>query len=306
MKRIFAALAFVTACMLFLSLVLVIPITGQQEEPDPQPSAEQNTFYMKGNSDGSTIWMDANPDMNDSAASHDLSYLGNGEITEQYDQDPPLDRELIFEDNGTLIIHLHLQRSDSGAHSTGVHLRLRAGGETLFDGDVTSNDEANWHWEGPIPVGMVNSTDNFIFTWSYTFTGNGACTMYTDGSSYITLPIVGDSDGDGQDDVDDDDDDGDGYTDEEEIEAGTDPKDPNDHPSTAPKGKSDDSDDDELDMAVVGGVGVVVVLIVLAVVYIKIIKPKQEAAALEDDDEESEEDESEEEEGDEGEEEEEV
>jgi len=40
-------------------------------------------------------------------------------------------------------------------------------------------------------VDMVSSEENFRFSWSYTFQGHGAYTMYTDGSSYIDLPITG-------------------------------------------------------------------------------------------------------------------
>ena len=48
----------------------------------------------------------------------------------------------------------------------------------------------------------------------------------------VTITVQRDTDGDGDPDVTDPDDDNDGYTDEEEIEAGTDPKDPNQFPWT--------------------------------------------------------------------------
>src|SRR5699024_2017294 len=48
----------------------------------------------------------------------------------------------------------------------------------------------------------------------------------------FTITVQRDTDGDGDPDVTDPDDDGDGYTDEEEIDAGTNPKDPNEFPWT--------------------------------------------------------------------------
>ncbi|UCF08818.1 MAG: hypothetical protein JSW28_03760, partial [Thermoplasmata archaeon] len=55
--------------------------------------------------------------------------------------------------------------------------------------------------------------------------------FYTDGTSNIDLKLLEDTDFDGDPDTTDPDDDGDGFSDEKEIEEGTDPKDPNSKPS---------------------------------------------------------------------------
>src|SRR5699024_9095160 len=59
----------------------------------------------------------------------------------------------------------------------------------------------------------------------------------------VIITVQRDTDGDGDPDVTDPDDDNDGFTDEEEIDAGTDPKDPNSYPED----KSDNVDDNDGD-----------------------------------------------------------
>ncbi len=179
------------AGMFCLLSALLIIITLSVVEGDHQPSPEQTRLFMKGEDDGNNLWLDADPDMANSEDSHSDMGLGPGQFQEVYDQDPPLDRDLYFEDQGTLIIHLHMARGDSGAHSADVRFTLEAGDTVLVDEGVTSPDDENWHYEDVITVDMVSSGDSFRFTWSYDYQGNGAYDMYTDATSYIELPITG-------------------------------------------------------------------------------------------------------------------
>jgi len=247
MKWNVIALTLIAAFSLMLVSMIGL-VVAQEEEGDPQLSYKQPTLLLKCDSEGEDgrTWMDANPDMNGSTASHSTpTYIGSGTHSETYTQDPPLDHNLYLEPEGALIIHLHLDRQDSGTHSLAVTIRLSAG-DIQVNEDVESDDDSNWHYETNVSAEMIASDTTITLDWEYTYTGGGGYTMHTDGSSYVTFPVAVDTDNDGTPDTMDDDDDGDGYSDEKEKSAGTDPLDANSHPSGSSDGGSDDDSDNPL------------------------------------------------------------
>ncbi len=234
-----------------LVLVSMIGVVVAQEEGDPQLSYKQPTLYMKSDSDDDSgrMWMDANPDMNGSVASHTSpNTLGSGTHGETYNQDPALDHTLYLDPSaGNLVIHLHMARYDSGTHDTTVHFQLSAG-NIAINAEVPEAEPDHWHLETNLSDDQteIASDTTITFSWDYDFSGSGQYEMWCDGSSYITFPVAKDTDNDGTPDTMDDDDDNDGYSDEKEIAAGTDPLDPNSKPSGGGGGGDDDESSNPL------------------------------------------------------------
>ena len=250
MKWNVIALTLIAAFSLMLVSMIGL-VVAQEETGDPQLSYKQPTLYMKSDADDENgrQWMDADPDMNGSVASHtSINTVGSGTKGETYTQDPALDHTLYLDPAaGNIVIHLHMERQDSGAHDTTVHFQMSAG-NIAVDEEVSSSDDANWHLEANLSEDQteIPADTTITFSWDYNFQGSGQYTMYCDGSSYITFPVAKDTDNDGTPDTIDDDDDGDGYSDEKEISAGTDPLDANSYPSGSSGGGSDDESDNPL------------------------------------------------------------
>jgi hypothetical protein len=232
-----------------LSLLLVNMVglaAAQEDEGDPQPSYAQPTLFVKGDNDraeDSTNWMDADPNTNGSQSHQSDTYLGSGTHGETYLLEPPLDHALYLDpEAGNIILHLHMDRQDTGGHSAAVTLTFSAG-NIAVTADVEDPDDQNWHYEINLSEDqtVIDAETQISFEWEYSFTGGGGYQVYTDGSSFIQFPIALDTDGDGVPDTIDSDDDNDGYSDEKEISAGTNPLDPQSHPSGDGGSSSDDS-----------------------------------------------------------------
>ena len=132
-----------------------------------------------------------------------------------------------------------------------VDFTLGNGDQTIKDGDpikdmpVTKGDKDKIDLKGP--DGLTYDEDKGVITGTPTIddwgkdeeerTLTGTVTVtYPDGSTEdkeFTITVQRDTDGDGTPDVTDPDDDNDGFTDDQENQAGTDPKDPNSKPENA-------------------------------------------------------------------------
>ncbi len=132
-----------------------------------------------------------------------------------------------------------------------VDFTLGNGDQTIKDGDpikdmpVTKGDKDKIDLKGP--DGLTYDEDKGVITGTPTIddwgkdeeerTLTGTVTVtYPDGSTEdkeFTITVQRDTDGDGIPDVTDPDDDNDGFTDDQENQAGTDPKDPNSKPENA-------------------------------------------------------------------------
>jgi len=252
MKWNVIALTLIAAFSLVLMGMIGLVVAQEEPEGDPQLSYDQPTLYMQAEGDGSHLWMDALMPTNESEQSHtDGAETGSGTKSEDYAQDPALDHTLYLDpEAGDVIIHLHMERLDTGFHDSTVHIQMSAGPITV-DEEVSSTDgdDANWHFEVNITEEQteIPSGTTITFHWDYDWqAGSAQYRMHTDGSSYITFPVELDTDNDGLPDRIDDDDDNDGYSDEKETAAGTDPLDANSHPSGSSDGGSDDDSDNPI------------------------------------------------------------
>lgn len=219
-----------------------------------QPAFGNNILYLQSNSAGD-LWMNANKnDPNSDADYYFQRYFGNGAVTEEFPENPVLDHTLYLDSNISVIMDIHIEITE-GIYDDNVKLTLQAGSKTLGEGTDTVGDN-NVHVEFTTTESEINASDNLNLIIELSFTGEFAYEIYTDGSSTIDLPIV---------DLNEMDSDEDGYSDQEEIDIGSDPYDPESFPETKTVNKDDDDGNNNM---IIFGV-VTVVIIGIAVVFIK-------------------------------------
>ncbi len=177
-------------------------------------------------------------------------------------QDPRYDlEELYLDTNVNIVATLHLELSRSIDDVTGA-MRDRKNAE--FIGSETKpglQGDQLYTFSFSVPSEVVaNSLEFQVFLDLKEF-GTVSYTFHTDGTSFIVLPLLRDTDSDGDPDRYDEDDDNDGFSDTEEQVAGTDPLDI----FSFPEDGGDDGGDGGGDGGVETWVYVVTLVVVVAV-----------------------------------------
>ena len=161
-----------------------------QKDNEVQLSYQNNILFMKGIENGSTIWLDADPNMDNSETMHNQSWTGGySEANENYHEDPLHPGDLNFNTSRYLRIEFTLIR-EGEANSDSIHITLIAGDEIIVDADITSTDGENYSYEIQMPLEAISAEAEISFEWDYSWIGQTNYHFYTDGSSFISLPIV--------------------------------------------------------------------------------------------------------------------
>ena len=196
-------------------------------DEDGATVTEEFTITVQRDTDG-----DGDPDVTDSDDDND-GYTDEEEIEAGTDPKDPdqfpwtpmnpaptvdaIDNQEVIE--GNAITPITVNAEDDGDVTVEV--------SELPEG-VTFNPETNEISGTPVVEDWDSAEEERTTTVTVTVTDEVDATV----TEEFVITVQRDTDGDGTPDVDDEDDDNDGYTDEEEIEAGTDPKDPNQFPWT--------------------------------------------------------------------------
>jgi archaellin len=224
-----------TKLSVFIILILIFQNSFFLTAADPQPSYDNNVLYLHydENLEGDDrFWMNA--ESTTVTNSYNMHVVGSGDFTFDFPLNPKLNQTLFpdIDKDVNVLITIHLEAAtlnpqplrnvwiewtvgDSMTHSDApdnvepgyITFHLRTGRNKIFN---ETEINLRVHFE----VGAQTTID-----------------LYTDGTSTIVLDLLEDSDNDGDPDPTDPDDDNDGFTDEEEIEKGTDPKDPDSKPT---------------------------------------------------------------------------
>lgn len=229
-----------------------------QDENDTANSTEQlafgnNILYLHSN-DNSDLWMNA--DKADPASTSDSyfqRYVGSGSVTEEFPEKPALDHTLYLDTNSSVVMDIHIVMEE-GLYTDNCKLTLLAGQKTLGEGEDTVGDD-NVHVEFIPSESEINASDNLKLIIELSFTAEFAYRIYTDGSSTIEMPIQ---------DLNLIDSDEDGFSNQEEIDWGSDPYDPESFPIVESQNNNDEDEDNNKIIMLVAVCAIIAVVVAVA------------------------------------------
>lgn len=253
----------ILACGMATLLALVAVTAVHGDGTDVQPSYEHNSLYLhydEAQPSGQQYWMDAS--RTNQTKTFSMSVGLTGDFTLDFVLRPSLNHTLLVdaEAQSNLVVRLHLEAEGINPFPLKDVWIEWMQGEATIHSDAPDNVEPGvitfeLHLGNPI----IASGTQITLRVHFGVRAQTTFTLHTDTSSVVTLGLLRDTDGDEDPDVTDPDDDNDGYTDDEELTAGTDPLNPDDHPT-------DDSPDGGTDGG--GGVSIGTSVVVLAAVLV--------------------------------------
>lgn len=227
-----------------LSILIILIILIQNSlfmaSADSQPSFDNNILYLHydENKEGDDrYWMDA--ESTTVTSSHNMYVVGSGDFTFDFPLKPILNRTLApdIEEDLNVVITIHLEAATVNPQPLrNVWIEWTVGDSTTHS-DASDNVESGYitfHLRTGLNK-ILNGTELNLKV-HFEVGPQTTIDLYTDGTSTIVLDLLEDSDFDGDPDSTDPDDDNDGFSDEEEIEKGTDPKDPDSKPPEVVEG----------------------------------------------------------------------
>jgi len=180
-------LSLTIGIIMFLSMTLPAGTVGD----DRQPSPGNNVLYFHSTSNDQNHDHPMNakqPDENFSGNSVFARWVGNGPVQETFTENPVLDHNLKFTSNGSVVIEVHMEKA--GFISSSSSFQLKAGQNVIGQGSDDDSDGNNiYHVEFQPNVQEINASENLQVSVGNSFTGEGEYTIYTDGSSWVSLPL---------------------------------------------------------------------------------------------------------------------
>ncbi|UCE37209.1 MAG: hypothetical protein JSW00_17315 [Thermoplasmata archaeon] len=224
-------------CSIFMTILVLLnffcPTSG-----DPQPSYANNILYLHYDDDqdgDNRSWMNASADMISGGYS---GSAGIGSFTLDFPMKPSLDRILLPDPDVqyNVVVTLHLDADATNPLNPisplrNVCIELNIGNSQTRAEAPDNVDPGYITFNLHIGMNRIENGTSILLTVHFEVI-EGSYNLHADGSSLITFSLLEDTDFDGDPDSTDLDDDNDGFTDEKEIAAGTDPKDPNSKPSS--------------------------------------------------------------------------
>ena len=240
------------------------PISMSSFGQDDDLSHENNVLYLHYDEDqppSSQHWMDTQ--RTNVTSSYRLTVGLIGDFTFDFQLRPPLAHRLPVDGSvpHNLLVKLHLEAESINPYPLKNVWIEWTYGDTVIHSDAPDNvDPGIIDFDLFIDDTAIPSGTDVMLRVHFEIRPQTTFTFYTDTTSNVQLTLLRDNDLDGDPDTTDPDDDNDGYTDDEEVIAGTDPLDPDDHPTPDNNGDDGDGGDD--------GNGYVVYLLILFVVII--------------------------------------
>lgn len=251
-------------CGLVFLVLCIGPISTPSFGQDDDLSHENNVLYLHYDEDQPTSsrhWMDT--ERANVTTSYGLTVGLTGEFTFDFQLRPPLAHTLPLDGSvpHNLLVRLHLEAESINPYPLKNVWIEWTYGDAVIHSDAPDNvDPGIIDFDLDISAtAILNGTDVMLRV-HFEVRAQTTFTFFTDTTSNVELKILRDNDLDGDPDTTDPDDDNDGYTDDEEVIAGTDPLDPDDHPTPDDNGDDGDGGDDDN--------GYVVYLLILVVVII--------------------------------------
>ena len=170
--------------ILFIAISIII-CRGVISEK--QPNDCNNILYLHSNTD-SNLWINAEEDdPSSNADSYENTLLGNGDVVEDFIHLPQIDKKIKIENGINIITQIHMEVS--GGATPDITLTLLSGSTEIGSG---SDDDAdgNFVYEYSFTSNLDEIEENLICRISFTYTGQITYTIYTEGTSWIILPIV--------------------------------------------------------------------------------------------------------------------
>ena len=178
-----------------------------------------HNFYMN---------CDENDLYNDRESESGYAFTADGQINLIAEQDPyDASKNIYFDTSKEIVIHIHAELNGSIESITAYLFHTSMGDDTLIGSGEPDFDSNNDIYIFRFRPNEEVTPNHLVFRFCVKVLVVGLeYTLYTDGQSNITLPLLKDTDSDGIMDKYDDDDDNDGIPDDEEESSGSDPQDP--------------------------------------------------------------------------------
>lgn len=252
-----------------LSILLAIGLFPIVEAGDPHLKNGNYTsgiFYLwhRGQHDEYDYFMNADENgMVNSEDSGTMVSTGSASYTAFFEQDPNYPNEKIYIDISIEIVAKVHAEFDKEVDKVNGALKEKDG--DFLGGVELDGKSGDYIYVFKFKSKKENVTNNleFQFRFEYNSPGTVSYTIYTDGSSFITLPLLRDTDLDGIVDKYDEDDDNDGYTDTQEQQNNTNQLDANSKPIPATQQDKNNKTETQnlFSMQTVGIIAIVVIII---------------------------------------------
>ncbi len=231
--------------LILLSFIIsfYLPMTSERTfGQDNGLSYDNNTLYLHYNEDQpleQRYFMDTIKRTNTSTFSSSVGLTG--EFTLEFQLRPRLDRSLAINNQADPNLHVEIHLEAEGLNPyplRNVWVEWKYGDSTIHSDAPDNVDPGVIVFDMFIGPNTILKGTQISLVVHFEVGAQSTFTLYTDLSSKVELSLLRDNDLDGDPDITDPDDDNDGFTDEEEIEAGTDPFDPLDHPTSSNGGNN--------------------------------------------------------------------
>lgn len=260
---------------IMLSILLAIglssfPIANAGDPHLKNGNYTSGVFYLwhRGQHDEYDYFMNA--DENGMVNSEDggtMVSTGSDSYTAFFKQDPNYPNEKIYIDTSVEIVARVHAEFDKKVDKVNGALKEKDG--DFLGGVELEGKSGDYTYVFKFKSKKENVTNNleFQFRFEYNSRGTVSYTIYTDGSSYIALPLLRDTDADGNPDKYDIDDDNDGYTDAQEQQNNTNPLDTNSKPSPTMQQNKDNKTETQ-DFFSIQTIGIIAIVVIIGIIGI--------------------------------------